>query len=417
MTAPIDTCAPAALRTADEDVTQAITVFTDVLEQLQDSHRLLEARALHMEAELCRTNGELEAKVEELDRVKRHLEAVLTAIPTGVVVYDAAGRVIRANDAATEILGTDRTDLADAAAMAAVAGDVTDGSPTEVTCGDGAVRVLARRRSTIRLAGDEGSGEVEVIEDQTELVRAQERLHRLDKTAALGTMAGGIAHEIRNPLHAIQGFAELLCREPSIDAGSKAFRHARRIREGVSEIEGIVASMLGIAGQGELALETFELGGMLEDAVDAARRGREDASRWTVELDVEAGRITADRIKLRQAVRNLVANACDAQPGGGRVLVRAHETAAGVRLAVADDGPGIGAADAHRLCDPFFTTRAEGTGLGLALVQRVAELHGGSLELEPSVEPLQGACFALLVPGVGTADDADRREATVPTAH
>ena len=125
MTAPTDTCAPAAVRTADEDVTQAITVFTDVLEQLQDSHRLLEARALHMEAELCRTNGELEAKVEELDRVKRHLEAVLTAIPTGVVVYDAAGRVIRANDAATEILGTDRTDLADASAMAAVAGDVT----------------------------------------------------------------------------------------------------------------------------------------------------------------------------------------------------------------------------------------------------------------------------------------------------
>ena len=116
-------------------------------------------------------------------------------------------------------------------------------------------------------------------------------------------------------------------------------------------------------------------------------------------------------------MRNLVANACDAQPGGGRVLVRAHETAAGVRLTVADDGPGIGAADAHRLCDPFFTTRAEGTGLGLALVQRVAELHGGSLELEPSVEPLQGACFALLVPGAGTADDADRREATVPTAH
>ena len=107
-------------------------------------------------------------------------------------------------------------------------------------------------------SGADVAGAVEVIEDQSALVRAQERLHRLDKTAALGTMAGGIAHEIRNPLHAIQGFAELLVREA--DGDSRATRLASRIREGVHEIEGIVAGMLGIAGDGDLHLEEFDFG-------------------------------------------------------------------------------------------------------------------------------------------------------------
>ena len=239
MTAPIDTSAPMVLHTADEDVTQAITVFTDVLEQLQDSHRLLEARALHMEAELCRTNGELEAKVEELDRVKRHLEAVLTAIPTGVVVYDAAGRVIRANDAATEILGTERTDLADAAAMAAVAGDVTDGSPTEVTCGDGAVRVLARR------ARPSASGDEEAARSRSSRTRPSSCAPRSACTASTRRPPSGPwpAARPRDP--------QSPPRHPGIRRAAlpralhrrrlKAFRHARRIREGVSEIEGIVA--------------------------------------------------------------------------------------------------------------------------------------------------------------------------------
>ena len=299
-----------------------------------------------MEAELCRTNGELEAKVEELDRVKRHLEAVLTAIPTGVVVYDAAGRVIRANDAATEILGTDRADLADAAAMAAVAGDVTDGSPTEVTCGDGAVRVLAGAARPSASRGTRSAARSRSSRTRCELVRAQERLHRLDKTAALGTMAGGIAHEIRNPLHAIQGFAELLCREPAIDADSKAFRHARRIR-GVSEIEAIVAGMLGIAGDG--ATRHLESRGRRR----CSRTRRRSAPRPRGCLALvrrhrrrSRCRITADRIKLRQAVRNLIVNACDAQPQTAAASsVRARDRGGNPGWSfVSDDGEGIGAA-------------------------------------------------------------------------
>lgn len=380
----------------DEDVTNAITTFTNVLESLQKSHRRLEDRARHVDAELCRANEELGAKVTELDRVKQHLEAVLASIPTGVVVYDTQGRIVRANDAATDILGLGRTDLVGVDSVEGLAGSAADGTPTETLCADQNVRVLARRYSAITLDGGMAAGGVEVIEDQSALVRAKERLHRLDKTAALGTMAGGIAHEIRNPLHAIQGFAELLVRET--DGDSRATRHAIRIKEGVTEIESIVASMLGIAGTGDLRVESFNVRAMIRDAVEAVMQDREAPERWTLEMVGPATTIVADRIKVRQAARNLVANACEAQATGGSIRIETVATANGVELIVSDGGPGVSPENVDRICDPFFTTRAEGTGMGLALVQRVAELHGGGLELRTPPAPLEGASFSLAIP-------------------
>lgn len=385
-------------------VENAIQTFTSVLENLQASHGRLEQRAHRVEAELCNANEELGNKVTELDRVKQNLESVLSSIPAGVIVYDTEGRITRANDAALAILGVSRTDLLAVGVVAGLAGSTADGQQTEVECADGQTRVLVRRYEAITLEGGVAAGGVEVIEDQTELVRAQERLHRLDKTAALGTMAGGIAHEIRNPLHAIQGFAQLLCREA--DGDSRATRHAVRIQEGVNEIESIVASMLGIAGEGELRVETFNARAMVREAVEAVLQEREVPDLWTMELVGPAATIQADRIKVRQAVRNLVANACDAQPAGGPVRVETVPTPTGVTITVADAGPGIPSKDIERICDPFFTTRAEGTGMGLALVQRVAELHGGVLELQaaggvltpPGADPLNGATFALTIP-------------------
>lgn len=392
-----------------EDVTRAITAFTEMLARLQESHRRLEERAERVEAELCRANEALGAKVAELDRVKQHLEAVLAAIPSGVVVYDAAGQPVRANGAAAELLGCAPAAVLEGAGLAVLERTPEGGASSEVLCADGRVRVLARRRSPIRLAESGDGGAVEILDDRTELVRAQERLHRLDKTAALGTMAGGIAHEIRNPLHAIQGFAELLVREAAGDG--RATRHATRIRAGVAEIEAIVASMLGLAGNADLAVETFPLGPLVDEAVAAARAERTAGERWAVELDVPALQLRADRIKVRQALRNLVANAMDVQPEGGVVRVAARPVADAVEFTVSDDGPGVPAADAHRICDPFFTTRAQGTGLGLALVQRVAELHGGSLDLVEPPRPLGGAAFALRVPGARTPIESRRLDA------
>ncbi len=389
------TSRPALSLPPEMSVEEAIASFSAVLEDLQVSHARLEDRAAHVEAELCAANKELAAKVEELDEVKCHLESVLTSIPTGVVVYDAEGQVQAANRAALEILGADEEEIIGSTQWSGLAGREADGEPVEVLCSDGETRVLAHRYSQV-IRGQQISGAVEVIEDQSVLVRAQERMHRLDKTAALGTMAGGIAHEIRNPLHAIQGFAELLVRE---SAGETRATHlATRVREGVFELEAIVAGMLGIAGDGDLNLEECDVAVLVEAACAAARRQCGDLDRWTITVDVDAGLLIADRIKVRQALRNLIANACDVQPDGGAVSISATPTADGVEFRVSDAGPGLRPQDIHRLCDPFFTTRAEGTGLGLALVQRVAQLHAGAFEPDPNAAALGGASFVLTIP-------------------
>jgi len=376
-------------------VEDAIASFTAVLEDLQVSHARLEQRAAHVEAELCAANTELAAKVEELDEVKCHLESVVTSIPTGVVVYDAAGRVQAANQAALEILGASEDEILGATKWDGLSGQDASGEPVEVLCADGETRVLAHRYSPVT-RGEVVSGAVEVIENQSDLVRAQERMHRLDKTAALGTMAGGIAHEIRNPLHAIQGFAELLVRE---SAGETRATHlATRVREGVFEIEAIVAGMLGIAGDGDLHLEECNVAELVEAARLAALRQCGDDDRWSIDVEIEGGLLIADRIKVRQALRNLIANACDVQPEGGAVRVSATQREAGVEFRVSDAGPGLRPQDIHRLCDPFFTTRADGTGLGLALVQRVAQLHAGAFEPDSRPADLGGASFVLTIP-------------------
>ncbi|MDG1048926.1 MAG: ATP-binding protein [Planctomycetota bacterium] len=376
-------------------VEDAIASFTAVLNDLQVSHARLEQRAAHMEAELCSTNEELAAKVEELAEVKCHLESVLTSIPTGVVVYSADGQVQAANRAALEILGTQESEIIGAREWNGLAGHGADGEPNEVLCDDGETRVLARRYSTV-VRDHQATGAVEVIEDQSALVRAQERLHRLDKTAALGTMAGGIAHEIRNPLHAIQGFAELLVREAAGE--SRATHLATRVREGVFEIEAIVSGMLGIAGDGDLHLEECDVSDLVEAARAAALQQCGSSDRWSIDIAIKADRLVADRIKVRQALRNLIANACDAQPDGGVVHVTATEERGAVEFRVSDAGPGLRPQDIHRLCDPFFTTRADGTGLGLALVQRVAQLHAGVFEPDSTPAALGGASFTLTIP-------------------
>lgn len=389
------TSRPALSLSPEMSVEDAIASFSAVLEDLQVSHARLEERAAHVEAELCAANTELAAKVEELDEVKCHLESVLTSIPAGVVVYDAEGQVQAANRAALEILGTEENEIIGSTQWSGLAGREADGEPVEVLCSDGVTRVLAHRFSEVT-RGHQVSGAVEVIEDQSVLVRTQERMHRLDKTAALGTMAGGIAHEIRNPLHAIQGFAELLVRE---SAGETRATHlATRVREGVFEIEAIVSGMLGITGDGDLHLEEFDVADLVDAACGAALRQRSQADRWSIEVNVEADVLIADRIKVRQALRNLIANACDVQPEGGAVSVSVTPTTSGVEFRVNDAGPGLRPQDIHRLCDPFFTTRAEGTGLGLALVQRVAQLHAGAFEPDSTPAALGGASFALTIP-------------------
>jgi signal transduction histidine kinase len=237
---------------------------------------------------------------------------------------------------------------------------------------------------------------------EEELRRANvelERLHGLDKLAALGNMAGGIAHELRNPMHAVQGFASLLVRR--LEGGSKEAHFAARIVEGMGEAQAILDNMLSLARPQPLVLEELNGTELLRAGIDAALAGVRDgavAPRVTTSSPECLPRIRGDRIKLRQALRNLVANAIDAQPRGGAIHVELAATETRVELRVSDAGPGIPTELRNRVLEPFFTTRAEGTGLGLAFASEIARLHGGSVEISARPSRLGGAEVALVLP-------------------
>ncbi len=370
------------------ELASAMHALSSISENLLSSYAALAARAERIERELAATNEEL--------------EAVLRALPTGVVVHDAAGRIQRANPAACAILGASEAELVAAGSHALLSGRESACQTREIAQQDGALRLVEQRCSSIRAPQGGSAGTVEILDDRTELARLTERLHSLDKMAGLGTLAAGIAHEIRNPLNAVRGFAELLRRETHVDA--QRARWSALICEGVDEADAIIASMLSFGAPERLRRERLEPGELIASAVALARRSlppEGDPARWTISSETDGPAFVGDRIKLRQALRNLVANALEAQPQGGSVHIACRRQGGEVLFDVYDAGPGIAPELRRRVTDPFFTTRAGGTGLGLALVHTIAELHGGRFEVSPTPAPRRyggGAHLVLALP-------------------
>jgi two-component system sensor histidine kinase FlrB len=389
--------------TGRADLEQAVVELEVLGARLVDSYQALERRAQRVEQDLARANDALEAKVAELDAVNANLAAILDALPTGVVVRDASGRVVRVNQAALEVLGAKANQVH--THSAALFGEQVradgDWSEREIVRDDGRHLVIARRRTTVALPANgarpaDTLGSIEILDDRTQLAELHERLHSLDKLAALGNMAGGIAHELRNPMTAIGGFAALL--HKSLAPASEEQRWAALIVAGCANAECILASMLTLASPSKLTLETIEPAELAQAAIEQVRGELTDASQWRIECSVEAAPFVGDRIKLRQTLRNLLSNAIHAQPGGGAVALELIRERTEIVLRVSDAGPGIAPELRRRVLEPFFTTRAQGTGLGLALVVQIAELHGGRVEISPRPSQLGGAQVALRIP-------------------
>ncbi len=382
------------------ELEEAQREFANISRNLLSSYSALAERAEVVELELSRTNTELECKVIELDRVTSDLEAILSALPTGVVVRDAEGVILRVNPAAQRILGTSASDLLGRSEHALLCGANSNGSAREVSREDGSRLVIASRYSEVDRApasSDDSAtganGSVEILDDRTEVVQLTERLHAMDKVQSLGTLASGIAHEIRNPLNAVQGFATLLERE--LEPDTKANHWASLIVEGAKEANSIISSLLCLGRPEALVSEVIDPDELLEQAVRAAipvaADGSSSSSKWEITSKSTVPHFMGDRIKLRQAIRNLVANAIDIQPEGGAVDVELLQESGDILVCVRDAGPGVPDDLRGKITDPFFTTRAEGTGLGLALASTIAQVHGGRVEVSPEASRLGGA--------------------------
>jgi signal transduction histidine kinase len=226
-----------------------------------------------------------------------------------------------------------------------------------------------------------------------ELRRRSEEVEvlRLRELAALGEMSAGIAHEFRNATATILGYVRLA----SGDVGELARkRHLEAIRSEAEHVARVTGDFLFFARPGSLDAEPTRLDALVREVVDEEARNS-GAAAFSVEGDF--GDATVDPLLVRRALVNLLRNAAEAVTSGGRsgrVLVRGEEAPGLAVIAVEDDGPGVPPSEAANLFVPFHSTKDSGTGLGLALVSRIAALHGGSAGVEPSAR-LGGARFTV----------------------
>jgi two-component system NtrC family sensor kinase len=237
------------------------------------------------------------------------------------------------------------------------------------------------------------------VRDSTEERLLQERLLQSEKMASVGQLVSGVAHELNNPLTGVMGFAQLLL---SRDLDETSLSQVRTIYGEAERAAKIVQNLLSFARRRKPAKEMADINALLAQVLEL--RSYDFGIRniaLDMELDPRMPRCWVDPDQVQQVFFNIVKNAEQAMieaRGGGRLIVRTQSTEAGVRVTIADEGPGIAPEVARRIFDPFFTTKdaGQGTGLGLTISYGIVEEHGGRIYAEN--RPEGGAAFTVELP-------------------
>ena len=375
------------------------------------------------EQELARLHRAEKERAQESERLT---EEVTRNMPTGLLLVSATGSITTANPAAEtalgfrglqyrsyrEVLGKD-SDLAFMLTTCLREGQTFQRGEVQHTTPAGETRQLGVTISpilrTVRNFGTQASadpfaghelkvtGALCLMSDLTELAALQRQIRWKENLAALGEMSAGIAHEFKNSLATISGYAQILHSEAP--AGELA-DCAAKIIDQTRALTHVVTEFLRFARPLEICYESVNVNSLVARVVDELR---DSLPHCSIETKGEFAEVPGDDALLRQAIHNLVRNAGEAvgQTGGsGKISISATVEDLGgkrwQRIAIADNGPGIPAGNLPKIFLPFYTTKSEGTGLGLAVVQKVAMQHGGSVEARNRTEG--GAEFLLWLP-------------------
>lgn len=344
---------------------------------------------------------DLEGLLAALVASREHQQALLGSVEVGLLTCDADGRVLLVNPCLRRLLGLGAAPsggsvedlLAGEPALAAyarAARAATEPAGAELPLAGGLAaggRLLAASASRLLQQGRPG-GLVFSFLDISDLRQAERRARENESLAALGGMAGGLLHELGNPLAALTIYLELL--RPLAPEGEARELLERAARED-ERLRAFLEDFRVFAGLRPLRSQTLELAGLVEQALEPLS--------WPPHVERKlrgGGQVQGDARLLGHAVRNLLRNALEALASAGRVQVDVSAEEGLARVVVSDDGPGLNASQLEQVLEPFHTTKPHGTGLGLLIARRVAELHGGRLEARSRQG--EGAAFTLAWP-------------------
>ena len=361
---------------------------------------------------LREARADVERRKAEIARLQSLHGSVLTSMSSGVLTTDLDGHVTYANRAAQELLGTPSVDLVGRPLLGL--GLVGEADWNRIAAsGSEILRFENARRSqeaedyfgisatALRDGSGYTIGRILIFQNLTELKRLEGEVRLKDKLAAVGEVAAGIAHEIRNPLASISGSVQVL--KNSSSPGSPEQKLMEIVVAESHRLSTILEDFLRYVRPKERAVEPVDAPAALADVLTLLAHGDEISSRHRVVQDFDPPSVVvlADPGQLRQIFWNVARNALAAMPGGGTLAVSAHLRGNHWSVSFADEGHGMTADERDRLFTPFAHSFPGGTGLGLAIVHRIVEEHGGAIRVDTT--PGRGTTVSISLPLAGPA--------------
>jgi two-component system sensor histidine kinase PilS (NtrC family) len=351
--------------------------------------------------QVAHTGRSLERTQEIFEDLHRLNEAVVTLLPSGLVTTDVNGMIRSANPAVQRILDVGSSALVGRPLHELMGRDhdSVDAMPLmgEVTLHRGGREVLIEyMKAPLQDGTGRIIGSIVHLRDVTEVRRLGQKLSEFEKYRALGDLAVGLAHEIRNPLGSISGSIELVMESKDLDEEDRRLLSIVHLE--TEKIGRLVTSLFNLARPPDPVIAPVDVHPVVKEITEMCSRDREIRD-LTLKVDVSSDLVVlADRDQLGQVIMNLIRNAAEASRGTGDVIViEGRRLDSGlVQVSVADSGRGMDPELLERIYDPYFTTKSYGLGVGLALCKSIVERHGGTIHLEN--RPEGGAIARVVLP-------------------
>jgi two-component system sensor histidine kinase PilS (NtrC family) len=357
---------------------------------------------------------ELREKSLDFDDLRVLQDHILRSVGSGIVTMDMQGGITSWNNAAEQITGYDIDAIRDR--WKSVFGESIKGlfgktdelrsHPVRfegrITKQSGSTAILGFTASLLKDDQEQVRGIILTFQDITLLIEMEERIRRQERLATVGSLAAGIAHEIRNPLASLSGSIQMLREGMHLSEDNRQLMEIV-LRE-TDRLNTIITEFLEYARPRSSQQIMISLASLMQETIVLFRNSREFHEGIVLDCRIDPGlEVSGDPQRLRQVFWNLLINASQAIRTSGSITITAYrDEGAGVLdetiIMVSDTGTGIGPEDLEKIFDPFFTTKTHGTGLGLAIVYRIIEDHGGSLSV--SSEPGKGTTFTIRIPAM-----------------
>lgn len=365
-------------------------------------------RQTHRYHEVVQLNRDIEERETALRQMKAYTDSIISSVSSGVISVDKRGNVVTVNPEAIRILSSSEADIIGfpieqvfpgQKELLTAARRILDGEQAravmETNLPKSSGVLPAAVRITPHLSRGLTVGIVITLEDLSEVRDLTEQLIRADKLSGLGELVAGVAHEVRNPLGVIRASVQMMQEELEDGCGSPDL--TRVMLQEIDRLDSVVNALLDFGRPSESRFQHVSPQPALDEVVLLTRQfARQQKVRVKYDYDKALPEVWADEDRLKQVFVNLISNAIQFMPDGGDLVIKTFAERASLRISFADTGIGIPAEVRERIFDPFYTTRAGGSGLGLSIVHRIVDAHNGYINVNSKEG--DGATFTVVLP-------------------